>query len=107
MLQNRDLIVYTLLAIFLFVGLFLIFKKKKLGNEQKVSKDEKNTQQDIEQIEALNSIIFLLHDLAKEYSNSGYEKKEVEDYIGKIVISKSWEERLNNLPKTNEEDVRE
>lgn len=99
---------YTYLFLFLILmgGLYIILKpsKEKKGKEKQKNKDiEQSVEENLEQVENLNMVMFLLHDMAREYRKAEYNKASVDEFVGKIVVSKSWEERLSNLPKQSDE----
>lgn len=106
MLENSQY-VYLFLAVVLIGGLIYIFRPNRNKREKENSKrnpnTERATEKNIEQVENLNMVMFLLHEMAKEYSKADYDKEAVNDFVGKIIVSKSWEERLSNLPKQNDE----
>ena len=92
---SKDLIFYGVLFIIVIVGLVFINRKSLLNKREKktVAPDP---EMGMEDIEALNQVIFLLHDMAKSYEN--YDRTQVKEFVEKIVVSKSWESRLESIP---------
>lgn len=107
-MQENSLYVFVALGFILVIGLYFILKpgndKREKNKQSRKSEEVKDVEANLEQVENLNMVMFLLHDMAKEYSKADYNRDAIEEFVGKIVVSKSWEERLSNLPKQTDND---
>ena len=101
MQHKFDWIVYPGLGLILFIALTIINRKPKVKDTVTNDPGERNeVPPGLEHLEDLNKVVFLLHDMVKAY-NVRNEKQDAADYLNKILVGKTWPERLEKLPIKN------